>query len=597
MNKWRLRVTAWAACALVVAVAGALWGATHARTNYAFGPHQAVYSLTTDGRLTVDLGPVGSVIADSPAPAPFRFVGLRIEVGEIPDNLSSVSMDVSDLTQDLSEYAQFFGALDAVVGEVRQGLVADGARRAALFFSLAMGAAVLLWLALGAQRRNEGYQWVRRHKLITAWVCVVAIVGGGGYGAVRIRSTVQGPDPVAGSPAFAGTPLAGARVTGRLGQVLDYYGSKALDWYENNDRFYDQAAAAVTVAFAEQQWEIMARMAAGQADPEAVEEAAQGDGAASATAGNGVVVPYPESLTATPSGATPSADADVDADPVGGEGDGWQQLEPAARPWLVGPTAYAGLRPVVLVSDLHCNVGLAAVIGATVRASGAVAVFDAGDITADGTSVEAFCVDTFAAAVPEDVPIVVATGNHDTPLTATQAAAAGETVLDGEIVEVADLRLLGDSDPTHTEIAQGTNQVRPETIDEMGLRLAEVACAADPSERADVLLVHNPAAGQAALESGCVPVALFGHTHQRSDPKVVGGGVAYTASSTGKDVGGTTPLGPLKADGELTVLLFDQAGHLVAWQLVTIHPDATATLGPIEALPYPVVAEAEAGGG
>ncbi|MDR1798495.1 MAG: metallophosphoesterase family protein [Bifidobacteriaceae bacterium] len=238
-----------------------------------------------------------------------------------------------------------------------------------------------------------------------------------------------------------------------------------------------------------------------------------------------------------------------------------------------------------MVTDLHCNVGLASVIGAVARASGAVAVFDGGDMTADGTAVEAFCVDAFAQAVPDGVPLVVVTGNHDTALTAKQADRAGDVVLEGEIIEVAGLRVLGDSDPTHTEIARGTVQVRDETEVEMGQRLAGIACeAAAEGEGPAVLLVHNPLAGLAALEQGCVPLALSGHTHQRSGPERAGQGWAYTASSTGKDVNGTTPIGPLVADSELTLLLFDQASRLVGWQLVTVHPDASVTLGAVEAL-------------
>jgi hypothetical protein len=82
-----------------------------------------------------------------------------------------------------------------------------------------------------------------------------------------------------------------------------------------------------------------------------------------------------------------------------------------------------------------------------------------------------------------------------------------------------------------------------------------------------------------------VPAAIAGHVHARNNPKVVGEGVFYTQASTGRDNAETTTLGPLAHPAELTILLFDENGRIVAWQLLTVKPDASAELSPIKAWP------------
>src|SRR5665647_2026842 len=83
-----------------------------------------------------------------------------------------------------------------------------------------------------------------------------------------------------------------------------------------------------------------------------------------------------------------------------------------------GPPA----EPVVmlLVSDLHCNIGMAEVIGAVAELSGAQVVLNAGDTTLNGTAVESYCVTAFADALPDGATMLVVTGNHDSPETAAQ---------------------------------------------------------------------------------------------------------------------------------------------------------------------------------
>ncbi|MDR2379312.1 MAG: metallophosphoesterase, partial [Bifidobacteriaceae bacterium] len=306
--------------------------------------------------------------------------------------------------------------------------------------------------------------------------------------------------------------------------------------------------------------------AAGEATPEdAMDgEAMDGDGAAGDGIGGGGDGEGPDGIGGD--GATALATPTASATPA----------------WLRGEGPYGELRPALFFSDLHCNVGMAQVMGAAARALGAELVLDGGDTTMDGTAVERYCVDQIAAAIPEEAAWVAVIGNHDSVQTADQEAAAGALVLDGKVETVAGLRILGDADPTHTEVALGTSQRDQESLADVAERLADTACEDGPI---DFLLVHQPAMAQVPLASGCVPAALTGHMHTRSNPKVVGGGVFYTQASTGRDNAETTNLGPLGSPAEMTILLFDSDGRIAAWQLLTVNPDASAKLSAIKAWP------------
>lgn len=552
---WRLVLVA-----LAVAVSIAV-GVTTARTENSFGPHLAEYATTTDGTVTVDLGPLGTLEVDSPLPAS---LGLSVTVQEIPASFTELSdsATLAALSGDLQRYVQFFSAPQATVTDVARALVIDAAQRALVVLVVLVAAWWVLRLLLGDRRRHELAEDVAPYRgRIAVGVVLALVVASVTTSSLGPRSRADDSQPV--SHVFDGTALEGARVTGRLGGVIDTYGAKALAAYRTNEEFYARADASLAAA-----WDAQA---GGQTT-------ASGGQTQSPTAG--------PPASPTPTGAPAGTPTAPDATPT---------TSPSTAP-TTSPDGDVTRTPddepivAVVVTDLHCNVGMAPLITTLAERSGADLVLDAGDTTMNGTAVEQYCVSTFAAAVPDGVALVTSPGNHDSAETSRTYARAGARVLDGEVVEVDGLRILGDNDPNETRVGEGTT-AGDETATEAGERLARTACAAreDGEDGVDLLLIHTPEVGEATLDAGCAPAQVSGHLHRRYGPEQVGLGIRYISSSTAGATLGQPTVGPLHGTAEMTVLRWDPASRLfVDYQVVQVGTDAAATVGPRLAWP-PVV--------
>ncbi len=605
--------------ALALAVTGvvsAVVGVLTASTDSSLGPHAAHYAVTPQHEIVVDLGPLGSVLLDSPLPWP---LGVEVVVQEIPMELTAVpASPVTGLAGDLAAYAQVVSHPQAIVADAAMALVRD-----------ALGRTVLIWSGLlvviacgrlasrGLLRREVGHALRRPGVGPLAGVVAAALV------AVPTVTTLQ-DRPAAGTTisALAGTPMEDLRMTGRMAQLVDTYGGYLVDAVEENEAFYASVTENLETAYAENRSPLRPPgipivsptpadpvSASPEADPTVgdpppADDATGGEGTATAgtdptpAAGGATVSPEGtagEDGEAADDEAAPAGDGGAPAGALDGAlpdaGDGPRAGDGASVPGAAEPTSSSTERPArvepvtfLQVSDLHCNVGMASVIATALELSGARALLDTGDTVMSGTSVESYCVNAFAGEVPEDIPMVVATGNHDSVTTAEQMRDAGYVVLDGEPVEIAGVHLLGDTDPTLTAIGEGTRPERDETVAEMGQRLAEQACAAD---RVDLLLVHNPNGALPALEQGCVPLALSGHWHRRVGPEVHERGTRYVSSSSAGASGGAT-IGPLNGPAELTVLRVDAtSGRPLDYRVITIGTDASVELGRWYRFPEP----------
>lgn len=516
----------WTLAGVAAALACLTFGITTAKADLSLGPHEATYAVTADDRLIADLGPLGTVVTDSPLPLT---LGVRITVHEIPADLSAVDTASFDaLAGDLDGYLQFFDSPQQTVRTVAWALVWDAARGAGAAALVVVAAGFGLRALLGrARRRDLARALAARTWEITGAVLVVVLVA-------ATATASAGPEERAALPAsavFEGTALEGARITGRLASVIDTYSGQLVETYQANEVFYAGAREELLEA-----WD--ARVA----EQEAAEAAGADEGVASSES--------PEE---------------------------------------------AGYVTLLLVSDLHCNTGMTPLIRDLADRLGPDVMLNAGDTTINGTSVESVCVDSFASAVPDGVPFVVSDGNHDSRLTTATELANRQIVLDGDVVEVEGVRILGDRDPLETRIGGGTVIAREETPEEAGERLRDVACEAageaalggfTAEDRVDLLMVHQPAVGDAAMESGCVPFQISGHMHTRIGPDVVGYGVRYVNASTGGATKGNTSVGPLRDSSEMTVLRFDPVSRrFVDWQLVEVTPEGEASVSERQPVP------------
>ena len=502
-----------AVLAVLIVLVSLGWGVGTARADGSFGPHLARYAVTLDGQATIDLGPLGTLVIDSPVPV----LGARVTVEEIPSSLSVVDLSttLNSLSTDLQAYLELFSSPRATLGTAIHGLVVDAAQRAALAAGLCIIVLVLgRWLLGGPRRAELAALWTSRHSALTAGVAVVLLLGGMLSASAPLIPTVD--ENHEASAVFDGTPLEGARITGRLAGLVDTYGGYAVDAYRQNESFYAGAVTALATAWRDRvDMELRSAWMSRAPRPGA---------------------------TAPPATAPPAADPIV----------------------------------AVVVSDLHCNVGMARVIHEVATLASADLVLNAGDSTMDGTAVESYCVNAFAAAVPRGVSYVVSDGNHDSAQTSAQEAAVGTHVLDGKVIEVDGLRILGDSDPNATRIGVGTSTVGTESVTDEGHRLADVACE---DGRVDLLLIHTPDVGSEALLRGCVPAQVSGHWHRRLGPLRYGEGVRYVSSSTAGAVLNQPTVGPLRGTAELTILRFDPETHAVRdYRIVQVRVDGTVSV-------------------
>lgn len=527
------------------------FGISTATAYLSLGPHEAVYTVTNDALVVADLGPLGTLEIDSPLPLG---LGVDVIVKEIPADLAAVDQatTLNALAGDLQGYLQFFSSPEQAVGTVTRALVADALRRSALAALVLVAVGAGMWLVLGAARRRElAAILAPRTWAITASLAVVAIVG----------ATVSASDvapPTRGRPAstvFAGTALEGARITGRLAGVIDTYGGQLVGLYRQNEEFYAGARENLNASWDE--WE---------------EREAQARAEVAATA---AAEPTDEPTDKPTDEPTDEPTGQPTGQPTG------DAATPSATP--IPSAAEEDYVSLLVVSDLHCNMGMTPLIRDAAQRAGVSVVLNAGDTTMNGTAVENACIDSFASAVPSDAQMVVANGNHDSQVTAARERAKGQVVLDGGVVDVAGVRILGDRDALETRVGSGTSVAREVTPEQQAEDLARVACE---DGGVDLLLIHTPAVGLPALDTGCVPLQVSGHAHKRSGPEQVGLGLRYVNASTAGAASGQPTVGPLRGTAELTVLRFDpEARRFVDWQLVEVRPDGSATVGDRQEMP------------
>ncbi|MGJ9411817.1 metallophosphoesterase [Aeromicrobium sp. CF4.19] len=249
-------------------------------------------------------------------------------------------------------------------------------------------------------------------------------------------------------------------------------------------------------------------------------------------------------------------------------------------------------RTALVVTDRHDNIGMDPVARIIADQAEAEVLINLGDDTSQGDSWERFSINSLADEFDGFERVAVA-GNHDSRTTVEQLRSADFTVLEGEPVEVAGIRFLGDHDPRGTTLTgyTGSADQRDDDLAVQDEALTGVACEADEAdERVGVLAVHSWASGKQVAASGCVDLVLTGHLHYQVGPTAIDGpeGTTTTRLTTASTGGAVLPFAlgsSLRREAQVTLVTFDEDGGPVGLQPVSFMPSGQIDVADYVPLP------------
>lgn len=547
-----------------------LLGLSTATASAPVGPHEATWSTTLDSTVTLDLGPLGTASMESPA----GILGVKVVLGEIPgdpapDAASAASVGQS-LSSDAASYLSLVSHPDLTIRQGLYGLAGDALRRAGVVETIFL-CCVAAWRLAPTKPWRETVRAGASHR----WATTVAVSAAVATAASLLVPAMRTVNPHGSTlSALEGTPLARARFSGRIADVVTAYGPKARSFVESNKDFYAKADTNLRAAWrAAEQTEGLVDVTAADGKVNTEELQARLKTTSAKTVVKAGAEPTPTEAPRPSQGPSASATPSASSTPT------------ATAPPVTGARSVPerGRKTAVLTTDLHCNLDVIAFSGVLDQLSGADVHMDDGDLTMTGSGPERVCVDALTQAVPSSTDKVATIGNHDSDATAARLRSQGWTVTDGSVQTVAGITVLGDDDAERTTTA-GTKPRGGETTEQIATRLAKVSCGRTP---VDVVLIHQPATFDPLVKEGCAPLLLAGHVHAERgmttaiSPRT-GRPVSGVISGAGK---GGTSLGSVTEDAFLHVMSFDSTGALVAWRAVILHPDASVTVGAWRSVP------------
>ena len=547
-----------------------LLGLSTATASAPVGPHEATWSTTLDSTVTLDLGPLGTASMESPA----GILGVKVVLGEIPgdpapDAASAASVGQS-LSSDAASYLSLVSHPDLTIRQGLYGLAGDALRRAGVVETIFL-CCVAAWRLAPTKPWRETVRAGASHR----WATTVAVSAAMATAASLLVPAMRTVNPHGSTlSALEGTPLARARFSGRIADVVTAYGPKARSFVESNKDFYAKADTNLRAAWkAAEQTEGLVDVTAADGKVNTEELQARLKTTSAKTVVKAGAEPTPTEAPRPSQGPSASAAPSASSTPT------------ATAPPVTGARSVPerGRKTAVLTTDLHCNLDVIAFSGVLDQLSGADVHMDDGDLTMTGSGPERVCVDALTQAVPSSTDKVATIGNHDSDATAARLRSQGWTVTDGSVQTVAGITVLGDDDAERTTTA-GTKPRGGETTEQIATRLAKVSCGRTP---VDVVLIHQPATFDPLMKEGCAPLLLAGHVHAERgmttaiSPRT-GRPVSGVISGAGK---GGTSLGSVTEDAFLHVMSFDSTGALVAWRAVILHPDASVTVGAWRSVP------------
>ena len=547
-----------------------LLGLSTATASAPVGPHEATWSTTLDSTVTLDLGPLGTASMESPA----GILGVKVVLGEIPgdpapDAASAASVGQS-LSSDAASYLSLVSHPDLTIRQGLYGLAGDALRRAGVVETIFL-CCVAAWRLAPTKPWRETVRAGASHR----WATTVAVSAAVATAASLLVPAMRTVNPHGSTlSALEGTPLARARFSGRIADVVTAYGPKARSFVESNKDFYAKADTNLRAAWkAAEQTEGLVDVTAADGKVNTEELQARLKTTSAKTVVKAGAEPTPTEAPRPSQGPSASAAPSASSTPT------------ATAPPVTGARSVPerGRKTAVLTTDLHCNLDVIAFSGVLDQLSGADIHMDDGDLTMTGSDPERVCVDALTQAVPSSTKKVATIGNHDSDATAARLRSQGWTVTNGSVQTVAGITFLGHDDAERTTAA-GTKPRNGETTEKIASRLATTSCG---STQVDVVLIHQPASFDTLTKEGCAPLLLAGHVHAERgmtttiSPRT---GLPVTGIISGAGKGGTS-LGSVTEDAFLHVMSFDSAGALVAWRAVILHSDASVTVGAWRSVP------------
>lgn len=213
---------------------------------------------------------------------------------------------------------------------------------------------------------------------------------------------------------------------------------------------------------------------------------------------------------------------------------------------------------ILHVSDIHSNPIGVEITRTLAERFGVSAVLDTGDLTSFGAPMEAR-IGTLIARI--GVPYLYVPGNHDSAANRAQIGRVDNVrLLDGDLVTVEGVRIVGIADPTFTATNEvSTKEANEEKLQDAG-EVADLVASIDPG----VLAVHD---GRQASESlGLVPLILAGHTHERSYLQEGGSTVMVVGSTGATGLGSFLVETDLKYEAEI---IYFRDGDAISYDYIT----------------------------
>ena len=199
-------------------------------------------------------------------------------------------------------------------------------------------------------------------------------------------------------------------------------------------------------------------------------------------------------------------------------------------PILGNPSEESSTRKILLVSDLHSNPLGVKLIDSLINDFSIDFIIDAGDLTDFGTPLET---ETIKEISSFKVPYLFAPGNHDSPQIIESLEALGNVViLEGDIISVAGLKILGFPDPL--SYSSDVTEKNLTLWNDIVMKESEVyQQKIDQEETPDVLVIHNPEILQHLARGNDIPMIVNGHTHRQMLEAISNNSFRINPGSTG----------------------------------------------------------------